>query len=268
MGIRRHRIDMTVLERFELDGDVAIVTGGNRAIGRGIATALAEAGTDVVIANRDADDGERAAAEIAAATGAETRCIPTDVADDDSVRALVDATVDAFGEIDVLVNNAGLTINGPAEEMTLAEWNRVLNVNLTGVFRCSRVVGREMIERGGGSIVTISSISALVANHPQPQVSYQASKGGVDAFTRQLASEWAEHDVRVNTINPGYVRTDLIEGVLENDPEMAETWYDEMLQGEMATPEDVGPLAVYLAADASSYVTGESIVIDGGYTVR
>ena len=259
---------MAVLEQFRLDDRTAVVTGGNRGIGKGIATALAEAGADVVIANRDVRSSTEAAEELEERTDATVLAIPVDVTDGASVQALVDRTLEAFDGIDVLVNNAGVTINVPAEEMTLEEWGHVLEVNLTGVFHCSTQIGREMIENGGGSIVTVSSISSFIANHPQPQVSYQASKGGVDAFTRQLASEWAEYDIRVNTINPGYVRTDLIEGVLETDPEMTAVWYDGMLQAEMAHPEDIGPLAVYLASDASSSVTGESIAIDGGYTVR
>lgn len=259
---------MSVLDMFDLDGSVAIVTGGNRGIGRGIATGLAEAGADVVIANRDHAHGEAAAKQIADATGQAVIAIQTDVRSDADAAALADATADRFGGIDVLVNNAGLTINTPAEAMSMEEWNTVIDVNLGGVFRCTRHAGRHMIESGGGSIVTVSSISAFIANHPQPQVSYNASKAALEGFKNQLASEWARYGIRVNNINPGYVRTELIDGVLEADPEMADVWFDGMLMDEMATPEDIAPLAVYLASDASAYVTGTSVVIDGGYTVR
>ncbi|GAB3019776.1 SDR family NAD(P)-dependent oxidoreductase [Natronobiforma cellulositropha] len=259
---------MDLFDRLDLTGEVAIVTGGSRGIGYGVAHALAEAGARVVITNRDAASGASAAATIEADTDASVDALGADVSDEAAVEALVDHVRAEHGTVDVLVNNAGIVHNVPAEAMTREEWRAVLEVNLTGAFHCAKHVGRVMIADGGGSIVNLSSISAFVANHPQPQVSYQASKGGMDAMTRQLASEWAEHGVRVNSINPGYVRTDLIEDVLETDPEMAREWYDGMLLEEMARPEDVGPLAVYLASDASAYVTGQSVTIDGGYTVR
>ncbi|MUW13393.1 glucose 1-dehydrogenase [Halorubrum sp. CBA1125] len=259
---------MSTLDSFRLDGKTAIVTGGNRGIGRGISDSLAAAGANLVIANRDEAAGEAAAEEISDETGAEVRAVATDVTDDDDVEALVDATVEEFGSLDVLVNNAGRTLNIPAEEMTMEEWRKVMDLNLDAVFRCSRAAGREMIDSDGGSIINVSSISAFMANHPQPQVSYNASKAGVEGFKFQLASEWAEHGIRVNNINPGYVRTDLIDEVIEEDPEMVEEWRREMLLDEMARPEDIGPLAVFLASDASWYMTGESVVIDGGYLVR
>ncbi len=258
----------TVLDRLRLDGKTAVVTGGNRGIGAGIARALAEAGADVVIANRDADAGAAAADELAAATGAETLAVPVDVTDEAAVEAMVETTVAEFGDVDVLVNNAGITVNVPAEEMSLDDWHRVVEVNLTGAFLCAKHAGRRMIAGDGGSIINVSSISAFVANHPQPQVGYNASKAGVEGLKSQLASEWASEDVRVNNINPGYVRTEMVDEVLETDPEMAAAWRREMLLEEMATPEDIGPLAVYLASDAAWYVTGESISIDGGYSVR
>ena len=152
--------------------------------------------------------------------------------------------------------------------MTMKEWADIIDVNLSGVFRCSRHAGRAMIESGGGSIVNVSSISAFMGNHPQPQASYNASKGGVEGLKLQLASEWAEYGIRVNNINPGYVRTEMIDEVLERNPDRAETWFGEMLLEEMARPEDIAPVAVYLASDASWYMTGTSVKIDGGYMVR
>lgn len=188
--------------------------------------------------------------------------------DEASVEALVETVTDELGSLDVLVTNAGITYNVPAEEMELEHWRRVIDINLTGVFLCSKHVGRTMIERNGGSIINVSSISAFIANHPQLQVGYNASKAGVEGLKTQLASEWAKYGIRVNNINPGYIRTDMVEDVLKNDPEMAAEWQREMLLDEMATPETIGALAVYLASDASWYMTGESISIDGGYTVR
>lgn len=253
-----------MLDRFSLDGQTAIVTGGNRGIGNAIAHGLAEVGANVVIANRTADEGERTAREIADATGVETVAVPTDVSDEADVRTLVDATVERFGGVDVLVNNAGIAIHTPAEEKPVEDFRKTLEINLTGAFLCAKYAGREMIADGGGSIVNISSMSAFIANYPQAHVDYQASKGGLEALKTQLASEWAEYGVRVNNINPGYVATE----ILSDDEDEIRVWREEMLLEEFADPADIAPLAVYLASDASSYMTGESIVIDGGYTVR
>lgn len=269
---------MSVLDRFRLDGQTAIVTGGNRGISRAIAQALAEAGADVAIGNRDAESGRRAAEEIEAATDATVRAYEADVTDEAQVEALVEATVEAFGGVDVLVNNAGITVHAPAEEMTVEQFQRVVDVNLTGTFRCAKHAGRAMLDtadqndesaRGGvGSIVNLSSMSARVANYPQHQVAYNATKGAVDSFTRQLASEWADDGIRVNAVAPGYVRTDPVDEALREDPELEALWKSEMLLDEMARPEDIAPLVVYLASEASWYVTGSSVLIDGGYTVR
>lgn len=259
---------MTVLDRFRLDGQTAIVTGGNRGIGREIAQALAEAGADVVVANRNSQSGEEAAAEIADSAGVETLAVETDVADEASVRELVNVVAEAFGTIDVLVNNAGIVVHESVEAMTVEEWDSVVDINLRGTFLCSKYVGDAMRESGGGVILNVSSISAFIANYPQEQVAYNASKGGVESFTRQLASEWAEHDIRVNAIAPGYIRTDNTDQADAIDPDIDEVWKSEMLVDEIAGPEDVAPAAVFLASDASRYMTGASVVVDGGYTVR
>ncbi len=259
---------MSLLDSFGLDGRTAIVTGGNRGIGRAIAGGLAEVGANVVIANRNADSGERAAAEIADETGADTLACPVDVADEDSVIDVVDATVEEFGGVDVLVNNAGIVVHEAIEEMTLDEWKSVVDINLTGTFLCSKYAGMAMTERGGGAIVNVSSMSAYIANYPQRQVAYNASKGGIESFTRQLASEWAERDIRVNCLAPGYIRTDNTDQADSVDPNIDEVWRSEMLMDEIPGPEVLVPLAVFLASDASSYMTGQSVVIDGGYMVR
>ena len=260
----RYSARMSVLDRFRLDGETVIVTGGNRGIGKGIATGMAEVGANVVVANRTAESGQAAAEEIADETGAETAAIPTDVTDEAEVQAMVEETVDRFGSVDVLVNNAGVAIHEPAEEKPLENWQKTLDINTTGAFICAKHAGREMIDGDGGSIVNISSMSAFVANYPQCQVDYQASKGGLEGLKLQLASEWAEHGIRVNNINPGYIETD----ILTDDEELIETWKSEMLLDEFGTPEDIAPLAVYLASDAAAYVTGSSFLIDGGYMVR
>lgn len=254
---------MDVLDSFRLDGRTAIVTGGNRGIGRAIAEGLADVGANVVIANRDEESGEAAAAEIAEATDIETLAVPTDVTSEDDVATLVEAVTDTFGGIDVLVNNAGITYHNSVAEKSVEEFQETIDINLTGAYRCSKYVG-EVMKDDGGVILNVSSMSAFVANYPQQQVDYQASKGGLEAFKNQLASEWAEHGIRVNNINPGYVFTDNI----VHGEETVDTWRSEMLVDEFARPADIAPLAVYLASDAAWYVTGESVVIDGGYTVR
>ncbi|MFC6823693.1 SDR family NAD(P)-dependent oxidoreductase [Halopelagius fulvigenes] len=259
---------MTVLDAFDLDGETAIVTGGNRGIGRAIANALAEAGASVVVANRDAASGEEAAEEISDSTGADAFAVECDVTDEDAVEAMVEATVERFGGVDVLVNNAGIVVHEAIETMSLEEWSAVLTTNLTGAFLCSRAAGREMMENGGGVVLNVSSMSAFIANYPQRQVAYNASKAGLEGFKNQLASEWAEHGIRVNNLAPGYVATDNADQGAQVAENAVETWEGEMLMDEMASPEMLGPTAVYLASDASAYMTGETIVLDGGYTVR
>jgi NAD(P)-dependent dehydrogenase (short-subunit alcohol dehydrogenase family) len=259
---------MTVLDAFKLDEQVAIVTGGNRGIGRAIAAALAEAGANVVVASRDQEQAETAAEEIGAETGVEALGVECDITDEGAVTAMVDATVERFGGVDVLVNNAGIVVHEAIESMTVSEWNAVIETNLTGTFLCSRAAGREMMEDGGGVILNVSSMSAYIANYPQRQVAYNASKAGLEGFKTQLASEWAEHGIRVNNLAPGYVATDNADQGAQIAEDAVDTWTGEMLQDEMATPEMLGPTAVYLASDASAYMTGETVVLDGGYTVR
>lgn len=259
---------MSVFDAFSLDGETAIVTGGNRGIGRAIATALAEAGADVVIGNRNEEMSERVAVEIAAEYDVETSSVYCDVTDEGAVESMVEATVERFGTVDVLVNNAGIVVHEAAETMTFEEWSRVIATNLSGAFLCSRAAGREMIEQNHGVILNVSSISAFIANHPQQQVAYNASKAGLEGFKNQLASEWAEFGIRVNNLAPGYVGTDNADQGAAVAEDAVDIWEGEMLFDEMATPEMLGPTAVYLTSQASAYMTGETVVVDGGYTVR
>jgi len=255
---------MVILDRFKLNGETAIVTGGNRGIGYAISEALAEMGANVVIANRSAETGREAAEAVAEDTGADTLALPTDVTEETEVQSLIDSTVDEFGNVDVLVNNAGVALRTPAEEKTVEEFRKTIEINLVGAFLCSKYAAREMMDDDGGSIINVSSMSAFIANYPQCHVDYQASKAGMEGIKNQLASEWVKYDIRINNINPGYVDTE----ILAEDPEMRGEWKQRMLHEEFADPEDIAPLAAYLASDASSYVTGTSVLIDGGYTVR
>jgi NAD(P)-dependent dehydrogenase (short-subunit alcohol dehydrogenase family) len=258
---------MSVLERFSLDGDVAVVTGAGRGLGREMATALAEAGADVAIADIDVESARESAEELAG-DGTDTTAVEVNVTSEESVEAMVETVTDELGPIDVLVNNAGVAGNEPAEEMSLDLWNKVIDVNLTGVFLCSKHVGKRMLDRGEGRIVNIASMSGFDVNVPQPQVGYNASKAGVRMITQSCAVEWADRGVRVNAIAPGYMRTELVDGVLEENPAMEEEWIENTPMGRLGQPHELGPLAVYLASDASSYMTGSTVLIDGGYTSR
>jgi len=232
---------VTVMDSFRLDGKVAVVTGGGRGIGAAVAVALREAGAEVVIASR-------------------SEGVVTDVTDIDSVRAMAAE----IGRIDVLVNNAGVCYHRPALEVPDEEWRSVWDVNVDGVWNCSRVVGEQMIERGGGVIVNIGSISAMIVNRPQWQPAYNASKAAVHQLTKSLAAEWARHNVRVNALAPGYVKTEMAP---VDDPRFKPLWIDDPPMGRYALPEEMGPSVVYLASDASSFMTGSVLVVDGGYTL-
>ncbi|MUV56831.1 SDR family NAD(P)-dependent oxidoreductase [Halogeometricum sp. CBA1124] len=252
---------MSVLDQFALDGKNAIVTGGSRGIGRAIAEALADAGANVVIANRSSDDCQEAASEISDSTGVQSLAVPTDVTDESSVKHLVDRTVEEFGGIDVLINNAGIATVAPAETKTLEDWQKTVDTNLTGVFLCSKHAGRVMREGDGGVILNISSITARVADPDASHVDYHASKGGVEAFTRQLATEWGNDDIRVNALAPGIVQTDMSTG----DSAVDARRRDRIPLGSLACPDDLAGAAVFLVSDAASYVTGETLTVDGGY---
>lgn len=255
---------MSVLDRFSLEGKSAIVTGGSKGIGKAIATGLADAGASVVIANRTPETGQEAAAEIRSETGGTVIAVRADVTDEASVEELVDRTLEEFGGLDVLVNNAGIAIGEKAENKSREDWDRTIETNLTGVFLCSKHGGRAMMDDGGGSIVTVSSLNAFVAEEHVPHVDYHASKGGVESLTRQLASEWGEHGIRVNTLAPGFVQTELS----SDDTEVNETRRSRIPLGELATPDDLVGAAVFLASDASRYVSGTTLLVDGGYVAR
>ena len=254
---------MSVLDLFRLDGKVAVVTGGNRGIGKAIAVALAEAGASVVVAARDAERNEQTVAELAK-LGPPALAVTTDVTDRAALVALRETVTEQLGPIDVLINNAGVGIHG--ESLTLDDegWQRVMATNLDAVWKASQVVGEQMVARRSGSIVNIGSMSGMIINRPQWHAPYAVSKAGVHHLTRSLAAEWAPHGVRVNALAPGYTKTEISD---IDDPKWRHYWIDEVPMQRYAQAAEIAPSALYLAADASSFVTGSVLVIDGGYTL-
>ena len=244
---------------FDLDGRVAIVTGGGKGIGLQMAQGLAEAGAQIVLCSRKVERCEAAAAELPTRALA----LPCDVADQDSVNAMVTRAVHEFGRVDILVNNAGTVWGAAPEDIPLEGWQKVVDVNLTGVFLCSQAAGREMIARGdGGKIVNIASVAGL---HGAPAetvnaLPYHATKGGVIAFTRDLAWKWARHGINVNAIAPGWFPSDMANFVIDRNPELAER----IPLGRFGGPEDLKGAIVFLSSRASDYVTGHTLVVDGG----
>jgi NAD(P)-dependent dehydrogenase (short-subunit alcohol dehydrogenase family) len=251
---------------FNLTGKRALVTGGARGIGEAVATGMARQGASVAILDQDEAGATQAAAAIAASTGAATLGIACDVTDSASVDAAVGACADAFGGLDIAVNNAGIGVFCPAEELDDDSWDAVLDVNLRGVFVCARAEARVMLAQGtGGSIINTASMSAQIAV-PQPQVSYNTSKGGVLMLTRSLAAEWAPRGIRVNSVSPGFTLTPLVRQ--EPLTSQHESWRNLTPLGRLAEPEDLVGAYVYLASDSASFTTGADLVVDGGYTVR
>lgn len=244
-----------------LAGKTALVAGGGRGIGRAIALALAESGADVVPTSRSQDQVSDVAREIEAA-GRRSLRATCDVSDSDRVTALVEEIYERFERIDVLVNAAAINpIWKRMEEVTLEEWDQILGVNLRAAFVLSQTVGRAMIRQGGGSIVHVSSVAGLKGtSHMGP---YSVSKAGLIGLVRVLATEWARHGVRVNALAPGWVRTELTRGVLSH-PQISESIVGDIPLGRVAEPEEIAPLAVYLASDEASFATGGVYTVDGG----
>lgn len=257
--------DMGILEKFRLDGKKAFVTGGARGIGKSIAQALAEAGADVAIVDMDGETAQQTAGEIAQATGRQTLAVKADVTSPQDVDAMIETVLAAFGRIDAAFCNAGICINVPAEEMTLEQWKKVIDINLTGVFLTAQAAGKVMLKQGGGSIVNTASMSAHIVNVPQPQCAYNASKAGVIMLTKSMAVEWAERNVRVNCISPGYIGTDLTLNSPQLKP-LIEQWNAMGPLHRLGRPDELQAIAVYLAGDSSAFTTGSDFVIDGAFT--
>lgn len=255
---------MAVLDTFSLAGKTALVTGGNRGLGLAFARGLAEAGARVVIASRDAERN-RAAAETLRGEGIEVGTIAVDITQPgEADRMVAEAVEQLGGRLDIVLNNAGISIHRPAFEVTDEEWDTVVDLNLTALWKVSIAAGRVMKEQGGGTIVNTGSISSLIVNRPQWQPAYNASKAGVHQLTKSLAAEWAEYGIRVNAIAPGYVKTEMAP---VDEPRFRQHWIEDAPMKRYATPEEIAPTVVYMASDASAFMTGSVVVIDGGYTL-
>ena len=251
------------MKLFDLTGKTAIVTGGGKGIGRQMAQGLAEAGANVVLCARQADRCEQAAAELAEQFGVKALGLGCDVRDPEQVQAVVARTVTDFGAVDVLVNNAGVVWGATPEDMPLEGWQKVVDVNLTGVFLFSQAAGRVMIGGDGGAIVNIASVAGLHGAPPEivNTVVYHATKGGVIAFTRDLAWKWAPHGIRVNAIAPGWFPSDMANFVLEH---AGEELVRRVPLRRFGGADDLKGPVVFLASEASAYVTGHTLVVDGG----
>ncbi|MEJ7653973.1 MAG: glucose 1-dehydrogenase [Chloroflexia bacterium] len=251
------------METFSLDGKVAVVTGGNQGLGRAFVSVLADAGAKVAIAARNRERSETAVEEIKA-EGGQAVVVNVDVTQRDGVERMLDEVTEKLGPVDVLVNNAGVCYHQPAAEVSVEEWEDVFNVNVHGLWNCAQIVGRQMIERRTGVIVNIGSISGFIVNRPQMQPAYNASKAAVHQLTKSLAAEWAPYNVRVNALAPGYTRTDMAP---VDRPEFRRYWIEDAPMERCTTPEELAPSLLYLASDASSFVTGAILVVDGGYSL-
>jgi NAD(P)-dependent dehydrogenase (short-subunit alcohol dehydrogenase family) len=254
-----------ILDKFSLEDQVGIVTGGGQGLGEAFCLAFAEAGAHVVVAEQNPRTGSEMAGRLEA-MGRKGLFVRTDVANPASARAMVEKTIETFGRVDFLMNNAGIVHWEAAETVSEADWRRVIDVNLNGVFFCCQAVAGPMMERRSGRIINIASMSGYIVNHPQSQASYNASKAAVVHLTRSLAAEWAPHNIRVNAIAPGYMRTALSSAYLD-DPRLGGVWAEATPMKRVGRPEELGPLAVFLASEASSFVTGTTITADGGYTI-
>ena len=257
---------MGVLDKFRLDGRTALVTGGSRGLGRAMAQALAEAGADLVLVGRDEATLDAAARELAM-LGRWVGLIVADVGEPDMAAAVCDQAIALGRPIDVLVNNVGgRRVDHATETFPLDEWKRLFDLNLTSALVCSQQIGRAMLERGRGSVINVTSIAGPLAIKGIRGRHYETAKAALAGLTRSLAADWAPRGVRVNAIAPGGFLTEPNKKWYAEKPELRATFEGHVPMGRLGEPAELGPAAVFLASDASSYVTGATLVVDGGYT--
>jgi gluconate 5-dehydrogenase len=259
---------MSVLDRFRLDGKRLFITGGSRGLGREMALALADAGADVVLVGRDPASLERTADDVQR-LGRQAFTISADVGQPAECEDVCRRVLEQYGPIDILINNVGgRRIPTPTTELSLADWQKIIDLNLTSTFLCTRTIGGAMIARKrGGRVINIASISGMVGSRGIGGRGYETAKAAVIQFTRVTAADWAEHGVTVNAICPGGFMTEPNQRWSRERPEVIESFKRLIPMGDFGKPEDLGPLAVYLASEASRYMTGAALVIDGGYTL-
>lgn len=254
---------MRVLELFDLSGKVSIVTGGGRGLGLAVAEGLAEARSDIVICSRKEGNCKEAAQRITL-LGVEATGMQCDITNPDDISRLRDFVLEKFGKIDILVNNSGATWGAPTEDYPLEGWKKVIDVNVTGTFLCSQIIGKAMIKGGGGKIINVSSIFGGVGciSQVMDAIAYNTSKGAMDAFTKDLAVKWAKHHINVNAIAPAFIETDLSRVTMKKGGDYI---LSHVPMGRFGVPEDLKGAAVFLGSAASDYITGTVLFVDGGY---
>lgn len=253
------------MQDFCLNDRLAVITGGAKGIGRAIAEKFVVAGACVVIADHDEDAAIQTASELNAIRPDAVSHVALDVTCRDAVEHAATAIEQRYGTPHILVNNAGIVKNTKAEDTSLEDWRRVMDVNLDGVFFCAQSFGRLMIKAGRGSIVNMSSMCGEIVVQPQPQIAYNVSKAGVNLLTKSLAVEWAPHKIRVNAVAPGYTATELtLAG--RSQPEWFNHWLKMTPMGRLGQPAEIANAVLFLASDAASFITGNILTVDGGYT--
>lgn len=253
-----------ILDRLCLDGKTAYVTGAGQGIGRAFAHALGEAGANVAVVDTDQEKAETVAKELSL-KGINAISISADISKSDDVQRMIDSIVSKWGAVHIACNNAGINMNSASEDTSLEEWDRTFNVNLRGTFMCCQAAGRVMLKQGYGKIINTASMASLIVPHPQKQLSYNTSKAGVVKLTQTLGTEWIDRGVRVNCISPGIVDTPLIHS--ESLRPLVQRWLSDIPAGRLAQVTDLQAAVVYLASDASDYMTGHNLVIEGGQSL-
>lgn len=254
---------MNTLDLFSLKGKKGFITGAARGIGKCLAEAFTEMGASIAIVDIDIEEAEKTAGELADRYSAHTIAIRCDVTDAEDVERMMETFIKEYGTIDFAINNAGIANTYPAEEISSKDFKKVVDINLNGVFLTAQAAARQMIKEGkAGSIVNTASMSAHIINTPQTIANYCASKGGVLLLTKALAVEWAQYNIRVNCVSPGYMATELV-AEMKN---MHEGWISKIPAGRLGVPEDLVGAYLYLLSDAARYTTGTDLIVDGGYT--